>query len=135
MLSKSLITSSIQKLTKTYVTFPMSDIAEKVKLPSKVDAERYVLAMIEGGDRFAATINQKDGMLEFIEDPEQYNGVETIRKLDKDMRMMMHLNEKVNAIDEAIMCDQAYLDSKLTSSVGGFRRAFDFSDQHRQTLS
>lgn len=132
MLTKALITSSIQKLTQTYVTFPMSDIAEKVKLPSKVDAERYVLAMIEGGDRFA-TINQKDGMLEFIEDMEQYNGVETIRKLDKDMRMMMHLNEKVNAIDEAIMCDQAYLDSKL-SSIGGFvrRAAIDFSsDQHR----
>ena len=127
-LSKSLITSSIQKLTQTYVTFPMSEIADKVKLPSKADAERYVLAMIEGGDRFA-TINQKDGMLEFIEDPE-YNGVETIRKLDKDMRMMMHLNERVNAIDEAITCDQAYLDSKL-SPVAGFVRRYDFSDQHR----
>jgi COP9 signalosome complex subunit 3 len=40
---------------------------------------------IEDGDIFAE-INQKDGMVSFREDPEEYNSVEMVNRLDAEMQ-------------------------------------------------
>lgn len=53
---------NIQKLTKTFITLSLADMALKVKLPTAKDAENLMLNMIKDGEIFA-TINQKDGNL------------------------------------------------------------------------
>ncbi|PKA65926.1 COP9 signalosome complex subunit 3 [Apostasia shenzhenica] len=67
----SLYKRNIQRLTQTYLTLSLQDIANTVNLNSAKDAEMRVLQMIQDGEIFA-TINQKDGMVSFHEDPEQY---------------------------------------------------------------
>ncbi len=61
-LQQSFYKSNIQKLTKTFITLSLSDMALKVKLPSAKEAETCMLNMIKDGDIFA-TINQKAGWL------------------------------------------------------------------------
>jgi COP9 signalosome complex subunit 3 len=56
---------NIQKLTKTFITLSLTDMANKVKLASVKDAENIMLNMIKDGEIFA-TINQKDGICAFI---------------------------------------------------------------------
>lgn len=59
-LQQSFYKKNIQKLTKTFITLSLADMAHKVKLPSAKEAEYYMLNMIKDGEIFA-TINQKDG--------------------------------------------------------------------------
>ena len=59
-LQQSYYKKNIQKLTKTFITLSLADMALKVKLPSAREAETYMLNMIKDGEIFA-TINQKDG--------------------------------------------------------------------------
>ena len=61
-LQQSFYKKNIQKLTKTFITLSLADMALKVKLPSAKEAEIYMLNMIKDGEIFA-TINQKDGKI------------------------------------------------------------------------
>ena len=64
-LQQSFYKKNIQKLTKTFITLSLADMATKVKLPSAKEAETYMLNMIKDGEIFA-TINQKDGKFNHI---------------------------------------------------------------------
>lgn len=55
---------NIQKLTKTFITLSLSDMALKVKLSSAKEAERLMFNMIKDGEIFA-NISQKDGNINF----------------------------------------------------------------------
>ncbi|OAY67946.1 COP9 signalosome complex subunit 3 [Ananas comosus] len=57
----SLYKRNIQRLTQTYLTLSLQDIANAVQLKTPKEAEMHVLRMIQDGEIFA-TINQKDGM-------------------------------------------------------------------------
>jgi COP9 signalosome complex subunit 3 len=61
LLQQAFYKNNIKKLTKTYITLSLSDMALKVKLPSANEAETYMRNMIKDGEIFA-TINQKDGV-------------------------------------------------------------------------
>lgn len=112
----SLYKRNIHRLTQTYLTLSLQDIAETVQLEGPKEAELHVLRMvallhschskhvfwllrngflvayggsriflqIQDGDIFA-TINQKDGMVSFQEDPEQYNTQQMTEKLDSQI--------------------------------------------------
>ncbi|PKU79612.1 COP9 signalosome complex subunit 3 [Dendrobium catenatum] len=81
-----------------------------------------VLQMIQDGDIFA-TINQKDGMVSFHEDPEQYKTCEMIDQIDSSIQRLMALSKKLTAIDEHISCDPAYI-----TKIGRERPRLDFDD-------
>lgn len=104
----SLYKRNIQRLTQTYLTLSLADIAEAVKLPGPHEAELHVLRMIEDGDIFAV-INQKDGMVSFEEDPEQYNNREMVDHINRSIQSTIWLSRKVAALDEEIACDRSYL--------------------------
>ena len=70
----SLYKKNIQRLTKTFLTLSLADVAQRVQLSSPRDAEKYILHMIEDGEIYA-NINQKDGMVIFKDNPEKYNNV------------------------------------------------------------
>ena len=60
----SLLKTSIKRLTKTFLTLSLEDVASRVGLSSPKDAERWLVIMIEEGS-IHATISQKDGEFSF----------------------------------------------------------------------
>ncbi|MBA0587156.1 hypothetical protein Gorai_000291, partial [Gossypium raimondii] len=81
----SMYKRNIQRLTQTYLTLSLQDIANRVQLNSPKEAEMHVLQMIKDGEIYA-TINQKDGMVRFLEDPEQYKTCEMIEHIDSSIQ-------------------------------------------------
>jgi COP9 signalosome complex subunit 3 len=104
----SLYKKNIQRLTKTFLTLSLTDMANRVQLAGPKDAEQYVLHMIEDGEIFA-TINQKDGMVIFHDNPEKYNSSEMLRNLDEEMRRCIHLDDKLRQMDEEIMVNPQFV--------------------------
>ncbi|PON95305.1 Winged helix-turn-helix DNA-binding domain containing protein [Trema orientale] len=118
----SMYKRNIQRLTQTYLTLSLQDIANIVQLNSAKEAEMHVLQMIQDGEIFA-TINQKDGMVRFLEDPEQYKTCEMIEHIDSSIQRIMALSRKLTAMDEQISCDPLYL-----AKAGRERPRFDLDD-------
>ncbi|CDP16669.1 unnamed protein product [Coffea canephora] len=118
----SMYKRNIQRLTQTYLTLSLEDIANSVQLKSSKEAEMHVLQMIQDGEIYA-TINQKDGMVRFLEDPEQYKTCQMIEHIDSSIQRIMALSKKLSAMDEHISCDALYL-----AKVGRERHRFDFED-------
>ncbi|XP_051114630.1 COP9 signalosome complex subunit 3 [Andrographis paniculata] len=118
----SMYKRNIQRLTQTYLTLSLQDIANTVQLNSPKEAEMHVLQMIQEGDIYA-TINQKDGMVRFLEDPEQYKTCEMIERIDTSIQRIMMLSKKLTTMNEAMSCDPSYL-----GKVGRERQRFDFDD-------
>ena len=118
----SMYKRNIQRVTQTYLTLSLHDIASTVQLNSPKEAEMHVLQMIQDGEIYA-TINQKDGMVRFLEDPEQYKTCEMIEHIDSSIQRIMALSRKLTATDEQISCDQLYL-----SKAGRERQRYDFDD-------
>ncbi|XP_012274298.1 COP9 signalosome complex subunit 3 [Orussus abietinus] len=99
---------NIQRLTKTFLTLSLSDVASRVQLPGPADAERYILNMIEDGEIFA-TINQKDGMVVFHDDPEKYNSPRMLAKLEKEMAACVELDKRVLELEEEVIVMPQYV--------------------------
>nr|XP_043632183.1 COP9 signalosome complex subunit 3 [Erigeron canadensis] len=118
----SMYKRNIQRLTQTYLTLSLEDIANTAQIKTPKEAEMHVLQMIEDGEIFA-TINQKDGMVRFLEDPEEYKTCEMIEHIDSSIQRIMKLSKKLTTNDESMSCDPLYL-----SKVGKERQRFDFDD-------
>ncbi|MBA0557523.1 hypothetical protein Golob_014588 [Gossypium lobatum] len=118
----SMYKRNIQRLTQTYLTLSLQDIANRVQLNSPKEAEMHVLQMIKDGEIYAR-INQKDGMVRFLEDPEQYKTCEMIEHIDSSIQRLMTLSKKLNGVDELMSCDPLYL-----LKAGRERQRFDFDD-------
>ncbi|KAE8718192.1 COP9 signalosome complex subunit 3 [Hibiscus syriacus] len=118
----SMYKRNIQRLTQTYLTLSLQDIANRVQLNSPKEAEMHVLQMIKDGEIYA-TINQKDGMVRFLEDPEQYKTCEMIERIDSSIQRLMTVSKKLNVMDELMSCDPLYL-----AKAGRERQRFDFDD-------
>jgi len=114
---QALFRQNIQRLTKTYITLSLKDITDQVKLPNVEETERRVSRMIEKGEVFAK-INQKDGMVEFYENPEEYNTNNTLEYLDKQLHGAISLSSKVKEIDEQIALSTKYIQKTLQAERG-----------------
>jgi len=114
---QALTKQNIQRLTKTYLTLSSASIADQVHLSNPAETERRVFKMIQDGEVFAK-INQKDGMVEFYENPEQFNDNGTLDYLDKQLQNTIHLTTQVSAIDEQIGLDQKYIQKTLQAERG-----------------
>lgn len=99
---------NIQRLTKTFLTLSLSDVASRVGLPGPADAEKYILHMIED-EQIYATINQKDGMVVFRDEPEKYGGPEVLKNLETQLALCMELDKQVLAMDEEIQVNPQYV--------------------------
>ncbi|XP_008555887.1 COP9 signalosome complex subunit 3 [Microplitis mediator] len=99
---------NIQRLTKTFLTLSLSDVASRVQLPGPADAEKYILNMIEDGEIYA-TINQKDGMVVFHDDPEKYNSPRMLAKLEQEMAACAELDKRVLAMEEEVIVTPQYV--------------------------
>ncbi|KAL6587413.1 hypothetical protein OROMI_000391 [Orobanche minor] len=118
----SMYKRNIQRLTQTYLTLSLQDIATTVQLNSPKEAEMHVLQMIQEGEIYA-TINQKDGMVRFLEDPEQYKTCGMIERVDCSIQRIMMLSKKLTNMNEMLSCDISYL-----GKAGRERQRLDFDD-------
>ncbi|KAL6497592.1 COP9 signalosome complex subunit 3 [Orobanche hederae] len=118
----SMYKRNIQRLTQTYLTLSLQDIATTVQLNSPKEAEMHVLQMIQEGEIYA-TINQKDGMVRFLEDPEHYKTCGMIERVDCSIQRIMMLSKKLTTMNEMLSCDLSYL-----GKAGRERQRLDFDD-------
>ncbi|KAH0632026.1 hypothetical protein JD844_020044 [Phrynosoma platyrhinos] len=111
----SLYKKNIQRLTKTFLTLSLQDMASRVQLSGPQEAEKYVLHMIEDGEIFAS-INQKDGMVCFHDNPEKYNNPAMLHNIDQEMLKCIELDERLKAMDQEITVNPQFVQKV---SLGG----------------
>ncbi|ALC43544.1 CSN3 [Drosophila busckii] len=124
----SLYKRNIQRLTKTFLTLSLSDVASRVQLPSALEAERYILNMIKSGEIFAS-INQKDGMVLFKDDPEQYNLPDMFLNVQTNITQVLDLVKQINKMEEEIILNPMYVKKALGNQDE------DLASQHPKTYS
>ncbi|GFQ01195.1 cop9 signalosome complex subunit 3 [Phtheirospermum japonicum] len=110
------------RLTQTYVTLSLQDIANTIQLNGPNEAEMHVLRMVQEGEIYA-TINQKDGIVRFLEDPEQCKTCEMIDRVDLSIQRIMMLSKKLNSMNTIMSLDPSYL-----GKVGKECQRLDFDD-------
>uniref|UniRef100_A0A6M2DPH0 COP9 signalosome complex subunit 3 n=1 Tax=Xenopsylla cheopis TaxID=163159 RepID=A0A6M2DPH0_XENCH len=103
-----LFKKNIQRLTKTFLTLSLSDVASRVRLSGFMEAEKYILDTIADGSIFAC-INQKDGMVVFQDAPEHYNNPAVMHVLDESMMACIELDKQILSMDEEISINPHYL--------------------------
>lgn len=81
---------NIKCLTRTFLTLPLREVANHIGLASEKEAELHILNMIDDREIFA-TINQKEGMVVFHDNPEKYCSVDVFKKLQDDIAKSMSL--------------------------------------------
>jgi len=102
------VRNNISRLTKTYVTLSLSDLAAQANLGNPAQAEKILLTMIEEGQIFAS-INQKDGMISFLEDPEEYDTSGMAQELDQKIQEVIDLSQELQTRDRDLQLNQQYL--------------------------
>jgi len=107
--------NTIQRLTETYLTLSLSDIAKLSKLSSPQEAEKILFSMIENGE-IKAKINQKNKMVSFIEDSVGFNSKDTNSILDGRIDQSIQLFHKIKKIDQDIGKSLIYI-----AKVNGIR--------------
>jgi len=104
----ALFRRNIQRLTATYMTLSLADIAKNVGLQSAKQAEQVLLRMIENGE-INAVINQKDGMVSFEEDIQAFNSPQTSAILEGRIDQSIALANRLKKIDEEISSSSTYI--------------------------
>ena len=83
------------RLTKTFLTLSLEDVASRAGLENSKEAEKYLVSMVESGEIFAK-ISHKDGMVKFGTKPEKYNSVEMLRKLEKHVAGIIDVTDRID---------------------------------------
>ncbi|KAL0040703.1 hypothetical protein WJX79_002309 [Trebouxia sp. C0005] len=117
---------AIQKLTQTFLTLSLADIAQQVGLKTATEAESHILRMVGAGEIFAE-IDASAGMVRFLEDPEQYTSTSAVQHLNATIQASFALAEKLQSINRQVSLDPAYV-SKLYAKDKGDRFPEDPSD-------
>jgi len=115
--SDSQTKSNIKRLTKTFVTLSLEDVAAKVGLSSSKEAEEQIVAMIQEGS-IHARISQKDGMVQFDANPEKFDSVKMLSMLENHVDSCISLNNQISQMEEEIILSPSYI-KKFSSGVGG----------------
>eukprot|EP00753_Platysulcus_tardus_P021316 PLAT8818.1.p1 GENE.PLAT8818.1~~PLAT8818.1.p1 ORF type:complete len:444 (+),score=228.73 PLAT8818.1:33-1364(+) len=108
----------VQRLTDTYVTLSLDDIASTVGLAGGKEVEALVLDMIVSGD-VHAHIDKRNGMVAFSEAADTYDGIATMHTLQKHVGEAMLLEERLRAVDEDISSSFTYLHRVVTREGWG----------------
>eukprot|EP00741_Cyanophora_paradoxa_P008787 tig00001374_g8504.t1 len=118
----SVVRRGVQKLTQTYLTLSLDDIAALVKLPGKAEAERQVLRMIEAGE-VQATIDQQHGMVSFQESSAGgagEAGAPSPAAMERRIEEAAQLARRLQRVYETIISDPSYI-AKVSSRERGAR--------------
>lgn len=104
----ALMRRTIRRLTETYLTLSLVQIAELVGLDSATAAERQVREMIISGD-IHATIDQQKGVVHFLEKAENYDSHEAVKLMETALGGAISLAAKLQDLHSSLAVDQNYL--------------------------
>ena len=108
----SMVTFKIQKLTQTYLTLSLDDVARSIgpeALEVIGDPERHILKMVELGKVYALISHQDNGKVSFKERPEDYDTIETSKKLDQQIQALFLMGQKVQGLNKEIGLSKDFL--------------------------
>ena len=117
---------SVKRLTQTYLTLSLADIASKTGLAAD-KAEATILDMIEKGEVYAS-INQRDGMVSFLDSPERYDSAESVNLLHAKIEESFGMSKHVRELSEHISTQKEYIKKKSSmprGMSGGMLEGFD----------
>eukprot|EP01127_Copromyxa_protea_P001246 TRINITY_DN11287_c0_g1_i1.p1 TRINITY_DN11287_c0_g1~~TRINITY_DN11287_c0_g1_i1.p1 ORF type:complete len:436 (-),score=83.85 TRINITY_DN11287_c0_g1_i1:92-1378(-) len=110
---------NIQRLTKTYITVPLSTVVEKHQFQDRAAAEHQLRKMIESGS-LHATINDEHAILAFTEtDDETYNTSCSVEYLGEQITSTMVLHRQIAAVDRDIELSDKFVRKVLSQERGG----------------
>eukprot|EP00096_Caligus_rogercresseyi_P010809 TRINITY_DN4046_c0_g1_i1.p1 TRINITY_DN4046_c0_g1~~TRINITY_DN4046_c0_g1_i1.p1 ORF type:complete len:442 (-),score=127.35 TRINITY_DN4046_c0_g1_i1:49-1374(-) len=105
---------NIKRLTKTFLTLSLEDVASRVGLPSSLEAERKLVEMIEEGS-IQAQISQKDGMVRFESNSEHFDSVGMLQKLEKNINSCIQLDKQILLMDDEIILNPSFARKSVLS--------------------
>lgn len=101
LVAASIYKQRIHRLTQTFLTLSLVDVANKVALNGPDEAERHILTMVKDGEIFAS-INKKDGMVVFKDDPEKFNTPATMQMITNEIKQVIEMNTHIAQMEEEI---------------------------------
>ncbi|KAL0480236.1 TSC13 [Acrasis kona] len=137
---QALAKRNIQKLTATYMTLSLADIAKNAGLNNAAATEKVLLRMIENGE-INAVIDQKGGMVSFGEEVQAFDSPQTSVILETRIDQSISLANRLKNIDEDITSSNNYIARQLgvreeaysdfergpsSNRGGGIRRMFEY---------
>ena len=115
---------NIQRLTKTFITLSLSDVASRTFLENSDEAELHLRRMIED-DEISAFIDQESEMVSFYDDVEKYNTESMFKEMDHRIRLVTNLDKKISAMDQTIQVNPMYV--QKVNSITSQDEEFDGS--------
>eukprot|EP00028_Trichosphaerium_sp_Am-I-7-wt_P012799 CAMPEP_0168524022 /NCGR_PEP_ID=MMETSP0405-20121227/10380_1 /TAXON_ID=498012 /ORGANISM="Trichosphaerium sp, Strain Am-I-7 wt" /LENGTH=129 /DNA_ID=CAMNT_0008546105 /DNA_START=998 /DNA_END=1387 /DNA_ORIENTATION=- len=112
------------------MTLSLESIAATCKLDGGItEVKMRLVKMIEKGQIFA-TINEKDGMVSFHDNPEQYNSNSTLNHLRSQLDTAVELTKRLKSVDEDISTSEKYVQKNMQSErgAGPGRGNYEFDD-------
>uniref|UniRef100_A0A671ENI1 COP9 signalosome complex subunit 3 n=1 Tax=Rhinolophus ferrumequinum TaxID=59479 RepID=A0A671ENI1_RHIFE len=88
------------------LTLSLQDMASRVQLSGP--QEQKICLTHEDGEIFAS-INQKDGMVSFHDNPEKYNNPAMLHNIDQEMLKCIELDERLKAMDQEITVNPQFV--------------------------
>ena len=102
----------VQRLTSTYLTLPLTDLATSAGLGGPRDAEALILACVDAGQVFAR-IDARAGLVAFREEPEQFCTRAVASRLGAQLDAIVALAQRTRVLDEALQTEPAYVSTAL----------------------
>lgn len=124
---RSLVKKQVTRLTQTYLTFSLADVAAHINMQQQQGAaqaapaqmaEKYVFDMICARDVFAR-LDSKASMVRFLEDPEEYDTAPFIDLMDAKIGEIMLLNGALAEKEKALQLTPAYIIKTMRGGAGG----------------
>lgn len=133
---------SVARLTKTFVTLSLADVAQRCRLASAADAERLLLEMVATG-QIRARISQRDGMVRF--EGESYaqlprddlaasvnsadDEANVLLQIEKQMQRCMELEKKLCGLDNELAVNPQYVQRLLGMGSGAGAQGSSHDDE------
>jgi len=114
----SKVRRNIQRLTNTYVVLSLKDIAESADLDGgAAEADQHVRNMIADG-HINARINERDGMLKFLESGEDFATTIMLKKMDSKIKEVMILSKMLSDLNKEILLNPRYVVKTMPKEKG-----------------
>ena len=104
----SQVRSSIRRLTRTFITLSLADLATRVGLSSPQEVEAELVSMIQAGS-IQARISQQDGMVSFDTNPDSFSSPAMLGLLEAGVSAAIFLDRQVTSMEEEMMMSPAYV--------------------------
>ena len=116
---KSLVVGNVARLTRTYLTLSLEDIAREAGLAGgAVAAERTIVRMI-GDDEIRATVSQADGAVSFHDaSGDLFSTSSFSAKLVSCVEEAQEMSERLRRADESVRSDRAFIARQAEASHG-----------------